>query len=82
MVLSDFCSVEHSVERCNLVYLHGCHLQNLGDFIHRRESQEVVVLLLSDEESRYNGGRFVVVGVLFHQYLNSVEAGLSKLERS
>jgi len=50
MVLSNFCSVEHCIERSDFIDLHGCHVKNLGHFIHCRESQEVAILLLSYEE--------------------------------
>jgi hypothetical protein len=51
VVLSDLGAVEHGVETGHLVDLHWSHLENLGDLVHCGESEEVVVLLLSDEKS-------------------------------
>jgi hypothetical protein len=52
VVFAYFGSVEHRVEGGNLIDLHGRHFKNLGDLVHGRESKEIVVLLLSDEQGR------------------------------
>jgi len=81
MVLSNFSSVEHCVERCDLVDLHGCHLKNFGNFIHSRECQEVVVLLLSNEKGWNHSRGLIITWVLLDQNLNSIETCLSEFER-
>jgi len=70
VVLADLGTVEHGVERCDFIHLHGRHVENLGDLVHCREGEEVVVLLLSDEESRDASGLLVVRGVLVEQILD------------
>ena len=50
VVLADSGSVEHREERGDLIDLHWGHLENLGSLVHGRQSQEVVVLLLSKEQ--------------------------------
>ena len=52
VVLSYLGAVKHSVERGNLVNLHGLHVEDLSNLVHGREGEEVVVLFLSDEQSR------------------------------
>ena len=50
VVLTRLSAIEHRVEGSDLVHLHGLHLQDLRHLVHGRQSQEVVVLLLSDEQ--------------------------------
>ena len=61
MVFSKLCSIEHGVEGGNLVDLHRLHLEDLSDLVHRRQSQEVVVLLLGNEEHWNDSAMLVVV---------------------
>ena len=51
VVLADLRPVEHRVEGSDLVDLHGGHFEDLGGLVHGRQSQKVVVLLLSDEKN-------------------------------
>ena len=53
-------AVEHGVETGYLVDLHGSHVENLGDLVHRRESEVVLVLLLRYEEQGDDCGVLVV----------------------
>ena len=55
VILAESGSVEHGIERGDLVDLHGFHFQNLSDFVHSRKCKEIVVLLLSDEKDWNNG---------------------------
>ena len=64
MVLSNSGSIEHSVESSYLIHLHRSHLQHFGDFVHRSEGKEVIVLLLSDEKCWNHSAAFIIVGVL------------------
>ncbi len=80
MVLADLRSIEHSVERGNLIDLHGGHLEDLGDLVHSRQSQEVIVLLLSDEKSGDHAAGLVVVGVLGLELFNGGVAFLGELK--
>jgi len=52
MILADLGAVEHGVEGGDLVDLHGLHVEDLRDLVHRRESQKVIVLLLCNKQSR------------------------------
>lgn len=70
VVLADLRSVEHRVKARDFVDLHWSHLEDLGDLVHRRESQEVVVLLLSDKQNWDHARRLVVAWVLLLQDLN------------
>ena len=54
VVLADLGSVEHGVESGDFVNLHRGHLEDLGGFVHSRQGQEVVVLLLRNEEHGNN----------------------------
>jgi len=38
MVLSKFCSIEHSIETGHLIYLHWFHLENLSNLVHSGQS--------------------------------------------
>ena len=82
MVLSNFCAIEHRIKRGDFVNLHRGHFKYFGDFVHRRKRKEVVVLFLGDKQCWDDGRRFVVVGVLLKQSLDSVKASLRKLKWS
>ena len=82
VILSDLGSVEHRVERGNLVHLHGLHVQDLSDLVHGGECEEVVVLFLSDEQSRDACALLVVARVLIQQVLNLFVVLLGELKRS
>jgi hypothetical protein len=80
VVLAYLSAVEHSVERCHLIHLHGSHVQDLGYLVHCREGKEVLILLLSKEE-HWDACRFLVVGrVLFEQLSNLLIILLGELK--
>ena len=54
VVLADSCTIEHSVEACYFIDLHRGHLEDLRGFVHSRQGQEVVVLLLGNEKHGNN----------------------------
>ncbi len=80
VVLANLRSVEHSVERGNLIDLHRGHLEDLGDLVHSRQSQEVIVLFLSDKKSGDHAAGLVVVGVLGLELFNGGVAFLGELK--
>ena len=80
VVLSNSGTVEHGVKSSDLVHLHGRHLEDLGNLVHRRERQEIVVLLLSDKKRRDAGRALVVVGVLLQKRLDRIPGSGRELE--
>lgn len=80
VVLADLGAVEHRVEGSDLVDLHGGHLEDLCNLVHRGQGQEVVVLLLSDEQDRNAARRLVVVRVLGLKRLDGGVGLVSELE--
>lgn len=48
-------SIEHSVERCDLVDIHLIDFCDFGDLPHSGEGQKVIVLFLCESEERDDG---------------------------
>lgn len=80
VVLANLRSVEHGVERGNLVDLHWGHFEDLRRLVHGGQSQKVVVLLLSNEQYRDASRGLVVSGVLVENSVNSGVRLLTELE--
>ena len=80
MILADLSAVEHGIERCDFIDLHWCHVEDLSDFVHCRECQKVLILLLCDEEY-WDACRLLVVGwVLLKDSIDLCVVFLSEFE--
>lgn len=82
MILAHLGPIEHGVEGSDLVDLHGSHVEDLGDFVHGGEGQEVVVLLLGNEQDRDAGRLFVVGRVLLEELIDLLVVLRGELEWS
>ena len=81
VILADLGPIEHGVEGGDLVDLHGLHIEDLGDFVHCGESEEVIVLLLRDEQGRDACRLLIVRGVFVEQLLYLLVVLFGELER-
>ena len=63
-------SVEHSIECSNFINIHFINFSDFGNFPHRTQREEVIVLFLSHVEKGDDGRSFPVGGVFLQQLFN------------